>query len=151
MEAAIFTIGSLAARASVSIDSIRFYERRRLISATGRTSAGYRLYGEDALRRIAFIKHAQHCGISLEDIKVLLDAGNGATAAKLDAACQLGREKLNEIPGKIAALRAMSDALATVVAWCSTKNQLPQHGTFPLLSALEAAVAANEGNAGRKA
>ena len=53
------TIGKLAKLADVSPDTLRFYEDERLLTPAKKTEAGYRLYGEDAVRRLDFIKQAQ--------------------------------------------------------------------------------------------
>jgi MerR family Zn(II)-responsive transcriptional regulator of zntA len=68
----MYTIGRLARRARVNVDSIRFHERQGLLAPETKTDSGYRLYTDDALRRIAFIKHAQCCGFSLAEIGDLL-------------------------------------------------------------------------------
>lgn len=67
------TIGKLAKLAEVSADTIRFYEDERLLMPANKTEAGYRLYDEDAVRRLDFIKHAQHCGMTLSEIRQLLE------------------------------------------------------------------------------
>ena len=79
----MYTIGRLARRAKVNPDSIRFYERQGLLSPETKTDAGYRLYTDDAVRRIAFIKHAQRCGFSLAEIGELLHMHNGDPAARM--------------------------------------------------------------------
>jgi MerR family Zn(II)-responsive transcriptional regulator of zntA len=61
----MFTIGKLAALATVSNDTLRYYEQEGLISPTAKSAAGYRLYDQDSVRRIRFIKHAQGCGFTL--------------------------------------------------------------------------------------
>jgi len=66
------TIGKIAALAGVSPDTLRYYEKEQLIQPASKTAAGYRLYDDDALRRIRFIKHAQQCGFTLADILELL-------------------------------------------------------------------------------
>ncbi|TAM96698.1 MAG: MerR family transcriptional regulator, partial [Rhodanobacteraceae bacterium] len=66
------TIGKLAKLTEVSTDTLRFYEDESLLRPAGKTEAGYRLYGQDAVRRLDFIKHAQHCGMTLSEIRQLL-------------------------------------------------------------------------------
>ena len=111
----MYTIGKLAKRASVNTDSIRFYERQGLIVPARRTDSGYRLYTDDALRRVAVIKHAQRCGFSLSEIGALLQVRSGEAGPENDA-YQLALEKKDEIEETIAALRAMSDALSLLLA-----------------------------------
>jgi MerR family Zn(II)-responsive transcriptional regulator of zntA len=70
---AMLTIGKVAKLAEVSIDTIRYYERRGLLSPAQKSGAGYRLYNDEAVRRLNFIKHAQRCGLSLTEIRQLLE------------------------------------------------------------------------------
>ena len=69
----MFTIGKLASLTSVSNDTLRYYEQEGLIEPAGKSPAGYRLYDTDSVRRIRFIKHAQHCGFTLAEIRDLLE------------------------------------------------------------------------------
>ena len=66
----MLTIGKVAASLQVSTDSIRFYEREGLLSPAKKSGAGYRLYTEEAVRRLNFIKHAQQCvyRVALEEL-----------------------------------------------------------------------------------
>jgi DNA-binding transcriptional MerR regulator len=66
------TIGRLAGACGVSRDTVRFYERERLLPPARRTASGYRLYGEDEARRVRFIRRAQSMGLTLDDIRELL-------------------------------------------------------------------------------
>ena len=68
------TIGGLAERSQVSRDTLRFYERMRLLPAPRRTASGYRLYSSDDAVRVRFIRRAQAMGLTLEDIQELLRA-----------------------------------------------------------------------------
>lgn len=58
-----FSIGQLAKRAGVSIDTVRYYERNRLLAPADRLASGYRRYGDAELRRLRFIRHAETCPI----------------------------------------------------------------------------------------
>jgi DNA-binding transcriptional MerR regulator len=67
-----FTIGELALACGVSRDTVRFYERERLLPPARRTAAGYRLYGENEAGRVRLIRRAKSMGLTLEDIRELL-------------------------------------------------------------------------------
>ena len=67
---ALLTIGKVAKLAAVSIDTVRYYEREGLVSPAQKSGAGYRLYNDEAVRRLHFIKHAQHCGLALAEIRL---------------------------------------------------------------------------------
>jgi DNA-binding transcriptional MerR regulator len=70
-------IGDVAARAGVSIHTVRFYERRRLLPPSRRTGGGMRVFAPEAVERIRFIKQAQSIGFTLDEIRELLASGDG--------------------------------------------------------------------------
>ena len=74
-------IGEVARRSGVSIDTLRYYERVRLLPRSRRSSGGFRLYSADDVR-VRFIKQAQELGLSLEDIKDLLSYGRRRRMSK---------------------------------------------------------------------
>lgn len=65
----MLTIGKLAVAGNISPDALRYYEREGLIAPAAKSEGGYRLYGEDAVRRVRFIQHAQACGFTLAEIR----------------------------------------------------------------------------------
>ena len=72
-------IGELAQRAGVGIQTIRFYERRKLLSEPARTASGYRQYGPDELNRLRFIRQAKTLGFTLDEIRdIIRSRGRGA-------------------------------------------------------------------------
>jgi len=66
------TIGEVARRARVHVETLRYYERRGLLVKPLRSESNYRLYADDAVRRVRFVKAAQALGFSLKEIKELL-------------------------------------------------------------------------------
>jgi DNA-binding transcriptional MerR regulator len=68
----VLTIGRLAERSGVPISTLRYYERLGLLWPQRRSEGGFRLYGEEALQRLRFIKSAQALGISLRDVRRIL-------------------------------------------------------------------------------
>ena len=66
------TISKFATAAEVPPDTIRYYERMGLLPPTGRSASGYRLYGEQAVERLRFIRGAQRVGLRLREIRELL-------------------------------------------------------------------------------
>jgi DNA-binding transcriptional MerR regulator len=67
-----FTIGELASRSGLTPDALRYYEKLGIIAAAPRTAGGFRVYTEDALARLRFIKQAQLHGLTLAEIRELL-------------------------------------------------------------------------------
>lgn len=88
------TIGKLADECGVTIDTIRYYERFKLIQAQERSKAGYRLYAPESVRRLLFIKRSKELGFTLDEIRKLL-----ALKSAKDATCA---EMLKHTRGKIA-------------------------------------------------
>src|SRR5205085_4323513 len=68
----IFSIGQVARRACVGVETVRFYEREGLLEEPARRASGYRQYSEEAVKQICFIKRAQQLGFSLKEIRELL-------------------------------------------------------------------------------
>lgn len=77
-------IGELARQASVNIQTVRFYERHKLLPQPARKPSGYRVYSEGDLRRLLFIRQAKALGFSLEEIREIL-------AMRARGACPCGR------------------------------------------------------------
>src|SRR6266542_5401936 len=67
------TIGELARRPGIGQSTVRYYERAGVLPQPGRTAANYRLYADDAVTRLRFIRRAQQLGFTLNEIKGLLD------------------------------------------------------------------------------
>ena len=107
----------VAQRAGVNAQTLRYYERRGLLPAPGRSAAGYRSYGPEAVRIVRFVKHAQRLGFSLADIEVLLELAAGGPDS-CDGARGLAESKITELEEKIAQLTAMCDSLRTLVGTC---------------------------------
>ena len=132
------TIGKLASQADVSTDTVRYYEKEKLLTPASKTEAGYRLYNEDSLRRLHFIKQAQQCGFSLTEIRELLALRNTDEACCKDIKSVTIAKKL-QLEHKIKALQIMSHALSELILICSNES-LPLD-ECPILSALESSMA----------
>jgi DNA-binding transcriptional MerR regulator len=115
MTSPVLRIGELAAQSGVSIDTIRYYERRKLLPHAGRTSGGFRLYTPEAVGRLRFIKQAQEIGFSLDEIGELLSSGGAAECQRVR---DLLRAKLDELDERIGAMRRFRGTLADHLAAC---------------------------------
>ncbi|WP_022698133.1 MerR family DNA-binding protein [Euryhalocaulis caribicus] len=112
------TIGRAARQAGVSVETIRFYERKGLLEQPARPAGGgYRAYPADAIRKLQFIKQAQGLGFSLREIHDLL-ALRSDPAAQCDEVRAKTQTKLEDVEKKIARLQAMRDALVAMVESC---------------------------------
>ena len=131
----MLTIGKVAQRAQVTADSIRYYEREGLIKPAQKSESGYRLYTDEAIRRIAFIKQAQECGFSLAEIRELLEL-RSTDKACCDDIYRVSVQKKLQLEHKIKALSAMSQALTRLIDICSHDRKSLDE--CPILGALEA-------------
>ena len=131
----MLTIGKLAKAGDISPDALRYYEREGLLVPASKTDSGYRLYGEDAVRRVRFIQHAQACGFTLAEIRELLHLRQ-ADGACCDDIKSRAIEKKLQLAAKIRAMQAMSAALDVLIVECSG-GALPVDDC-PILAALEA-------------
>ena len=75
-----FRIGEVAARAGVSIDALRYYERLKLLPRAQRSAGGFRLFGPESIERVQFIKHAQELGLTLGKKRPPLKRGDKTNA-----------------------------------------------------------------------
>lgn len=78
------TIGELAKEADIGVETIRFYERQGLITAPPRTASNYRIYPEEEISRLRFIKRAKMLGFTLNEIKDLLALSHDPQATRAD-------------------------------------------------------------------
>lgn len=103
-------IGELADRVGVPTQTVRFYERRGLLPAPRRQPNGYRAYGEDAAGRLRFIRTAQAAGLTLAEIKGVLDLRDDGAAPCAHVA-QLLDTKLEEVRQRKRQLATLEDQL----------------------------------------
>jgi MerR family transcriptional regulator, mercuric resistance operon regulatory protein len=105
--------GEVAERAGVNIQTLRYYERRGLLTEPARSIGGHRLYPPDTVALLTVIKAAQRLGFTLDEVAELLDTGRRRhpTAGLRQRAI----EKITEIDAKIADLTAIRGTLAEVV------------------------------------
>ena len=127
------TIGKLAKALGVNIQTVRYYERRRLLSPMARRPSGYRLYGEDALRRLRFIKNAQTLGFTLHEIAELLNL-RVSSLARCGDVQRKAQTKLVQVEAKFRDLRALARALRSMIQTCRAGQPTDR---CPILKSLE--------------
>ncbi len=111
------TIGMLAKRSGVNVETIRYYQRRNLLHEPSKPRSGYRQYLPEEVRRVRFIKRAQTLGFTLEEISGLL--GLDEKKACLETR-DIAAQKLTLIEQKISDLSRMKKALSHLVRACDT-------------------------------
>jgi MerR family mercuric resistance operon transcriptional regulator len=119
----------------VNVATLRYYERRGLLASPPRTASNYRIYSEDAARRVLFIKRAQALGFSLEEIKDLLSL-KASPSAQCGDVREFAAEKIRDIEEKIGTLEAMRAALSRLVEACAGEGPVSE---CPILESLDTA------------
>ena len=117
-------IGQLAEQTGVTVQTVRYYERRGLLKTNPRLASGYRSYSADAIRRIRFIKRSQELGYTLVEIGSLLELSETRphNTAKARA---IVKTKIRSIEDKIRDLQRMRDELLTIGRDCGCGASQP--------------------------
>lgn len=131
------TIAGLAHEGGVGVETVRYYQRRGLLStparpAGGGLAGGVRRYGDQDISRLRFIRSAQSAGFTLEQVAVLivLDATDDRASARA-----LATERIKALDAQIAGLKAARDMLALLAQECSSGSA----GPCPIIAAFEQA------------
>ena len=127
------TIGKVAKSAGLGIETVRFYEREGLIEPLTRTDSNYRLYSEEGIIRLRFIKRAKALGFSLKEIRELLLLRVDPGASKADVKEQV-EAKIDDIKKKIKDLKQIQKTLETLDSCCDGRGSTVD---CPILEALD--------------
>lgn len=127
------SIGQLAKRAGVGVETVRFYERQGLLAEPERKQSGYRQYPEDVVARLRFIRRAKELGFSLKEIAELIALRRDPDTTCADVK-QRAQAKLDGIEAKIRDLQRIKQALLQVTASCRGRGPT---SACPILEALD--------------
>ena len=128
-------IGDIAARADVSVDTVRYYEGRGLIPPGSRHgSGGYRHYDPGVIECIRFIKQAQSLGFTLDDARELVALRDAPSSVCGDIRGCV-ETKLRVVDEKIAELQAAREQLAALASSCGSVDEPASH--CPIVEAME--------------
>ena len=127
------TIGRIAKKAGVTIDTVRFYERCGLIAEPPKSASNYRLYPEEDAARLSFIRQAKDLGFSLAEIKELLGLRHDPAVTKADVK-HCAEAKIKDIKRKINDLFRILAALESLTETCNGHGPVSE---CPILEALE--------------
>lgn len=112
------TIGELSRLTGVNIETIRYYEKIKILPAPLRTEGGHRVYGSNETRILAFIRRGRELGFTLDEIRALLDLG-GPGKASCGEVRDIAAHHLEHIRTRIADLVKLEKLLAKTIAKCS--------------------------------
>ena len=123
------TIGQLAKKAEINLETIRYYERRGIIERPDKPATGYRQYSNDVLQRLLFIKRAKALGFNLDEIQNLLLLAVGH-CIEIQS---LAEQKLDQVQYKIRDLQKLEEVLSDLVRQC---NASADKAHCPIVDAL---------------
>jgi MerR family mercuric resistance operon transcriptional regulator len=123
-----FTIGRLARAASVNLQTVRYYQRRGLLTQPRKPLQGFRRYGDEDVARLRFIKRAQQLGFTLREIKELLTVDKGSCADTRRRA----EQKRADIDARLRDLQNLRKTLDRLIRACRRGGQ----PTCPIVEAL---------------
>lgn len=119
----MYRIGQLAKLADVTPDTIRFYEKQQMMDHQVRTEGGFRLYGDNDLQRLKFIRYGRQLGFTLEAIRELLSIRVDPEHHTCQESKSIVQKRLNEVESMIAELQHMQRSLTRLNdACCGTTH-----------------------------
>ncbi len=114
-------IGELSRQSGVNIETVRYYERIKILPAPPRTATGRRIYDSAHLRTLAFIRRSRELGFSLNEIRTLINLG-GPGKATCRQVREITAHHLENIRAKLNDLKKLEHVLAKTLARCSGKR-----------------------------
>jgi MerR family mercuric resistance operon transcriptional regulator len=127
------TIGHLAKESGVNLETVRYYERRGLLSKPPRSASGYRLFPNEAAQRLKFIQRAKELGFSLKEIGELLSLRVSPTTTSAGIRAK-AKSKIADIRSKIRTLESMERTLRKLTNSCPGCGPLAE---CPILESLD--------------
>ena len=124
------TIGMVSARTGVGIETIRYYERKGLLARPQRSQGRHRLFSQDDVKVLSFIRRGRELGFSLADVRALLTLANTQSACK--SAKAISDRHLTNVREKIASLSELERALEKLIDRCDPESAL----SCPIIVAL---------------
>lgn len=128
-------IGEIATDSGVSVDTVRYYEKLKLLPRAARSGGGFRIFPSETVERIKFIKQAQEMGFSLNEVKQLFSTGGANQCREVR---ELLLEKLADLESKINQMRVFKKVLNRHLNECD--DELKAHGdgsACPVLITIE--------------
>ena len=129
-------IGKLAKSTGYPVQTIRYYEKEGLVRSTARSEGNFRLYDQDAIERLLFIKHCRNLDLSLSDIRQLLVLMD-SPETRCNEVNQMIGQHLEEVEQRLVDLHALRDQLQSLQQSCATDRTVEQCGILKNLSKQE--------------
>jgi MerR family transcriptional regulator, mercuric resistance operon regulatory protein len=135
--AGTLSIGALSRRTGVNIETIRYYERIRLLAKPPRTAGGHRSYAPEHVERLRFVRRARELGFGIENIRALLVLAARGAASCVEART-IAATHLADVRAKLSDLAKLEKILAETVTQCDTQCCGPDTPACPVLEVLAA-------------
>jgi DNA-binding transcriptional MerR regulator len=126
-------IGEIAGRAGVPAKTIRFWEDQQLLPEPARTPSGYREYGPEIIERLAFIRHAQAAGLTLEHIRQVLDIRDGGQPPCVHVTSLIS-QRLGEVEARLAELARARDQLLLLAGRAAAQDPADCRGYCSIIA-----------------
>jgi DNA-binding transcriptional MerR regulator len=117
-EARSFRIGEVAGATGVTVETLRYYERERLLPPVLRSSRGARRYSEDAIAQVQFIRQAQSVGLTLKDIRVLLAGRTETSRTTCRRIRSILASRIQDIDARVLEMQTFRDVLREHLRAC---------------------------------
>ena len=134
---ASYSIGEIAGLTGVSVETLRYYERRHLLKPPPRTDGGFRRYGSDTVARVTFIKQAQSLGLSLADVLQLSAGLQQRSRASCRRVHDLLAKRVEDIDSRLEELAALRMTLGAHLEACERTLQAREEAPCPTVDALQ--------------
>jgi DNA-binding transcriptional MerR regulator len=128
----VYHIGDLAEAAGVTVNTLRYYEREGLLPPIDRTKGGFRCYSEETAHRVRFIKQARDLGLSLREIRQLVDPDNN----RCSAVRQILAERLSDVDDRMRELASFRETLAAALERCEKTLERSKRAPCPVVREL---------------
>jgi MerR family mercuric resistance operon transcriptional regulator len=139
------TIGHLARTAGVGVETVRYYQRRKLLPTPARTNGGYRTYGTADMARLRFIRRAQELGFSLDEVAELLRLADASDRRlSKDAARRIAQARLAQVRARRDDLDRIARVLAHLIHECEQSGGRP---ACPIIESITAEPAGGRSHA----
>ncbi len=140
-------IGELATLTNTQVETIRFYERKKLLAEPGRSGGNYRIYGDAHAERLSFIRHCRGLDMTLDEIRVLLRFKDAPTDNCLEVN-ELLDEHIGHVAERIAELRQLESQLKSLRESCMGGQEAQHCGILNELTEIAKSPVASHGREG---
>jgi Cd(II)/Pb(II)-responsive transcriptional regulator len=122
-------IGQLADKTGLSIQTIRFYERKALLAAPQRTQSNYRSYSDEALKQLLFIKQCRSLDMTIEEISLVLETRTNPESSCENVNTTIDKH-IDDIKHRISELNALQKTLKSIRAACNDDKKIKECGVL---------------------